>query len=130
MGNIDPRWWNTSYLQDLQNDIDDYIGNDADIVSEIEWDFQHDGNHYQNLMLKNNQEGNEALVDENIRDIFRFIEFLLIDADSRKGFLEKPYEDVIRSLTNMITAKDIYERYICKQKEQGEQNGKDNTLPR
>lgn len=130
MGNIDPRWWNTSYLQDLQNDIDDYIGNNADTVSEIEFDFQHDGNHYQNLMLKSNQEGNEALVDENIRDIFRFIEFLLIDADSRKGFLEKPYEDVIRSLTNMITAKDIYERYICKQKEQGAKYGKNNTLPR
>lgn len=117
-----------SYLKTLQNDIDEYIGNDADRISEIEYDFQHDGNHYQNLMLKNNQEGNEALVDENIRDVFRFIEFLLIDADSRKGFLEKPYQDVIRSLTNMIIAKDIYERYICKQAEV--QHGKDNTLPR
>jgi len=128
MGNIDPRWWNLSYLKTLQNDIDEYIGNDTDRVSEIEYDFQHDGNHYQNLMLKSNQEGNEALVNENIRDVFSFIESLLIDADSRNGFLEKPYQDVIRSLTNMITAKDIYERYICKQKEQGEQNGKNNPL--
>ena len=128
MGNIDPRWWNLSYLKTLQNDIDEYIGNDTDRVSEIEYDFQHDGNHYQNLMLKNNQEGNEALVDENIRDIFCFIEFLLIDADSRKGFLEKPYEDVIRSLTNMITAKDIYERYICKQEKQGGEHGENNPL--
>lgn len=130
MDGFDNRWWNLSYLKTLQNDIDEYIGNDADRVSEIEYDFQHDGNHYQNLMLKNDQEGNEALVAENIRDVFRFIEFLLIDADSRKGLLEKPYQDVIRSLTNMITAKDIYERYICKQKEQGAQYGEDNTLPR
>ena len=130
MESIDNRWWNLSYLRNLQNDIDEYIGNDADRVSEIEYDFQHDGNHYQNLMLKSNQEGNEALVNENIRGIFKFIEFLLIDADSRNGFLKKPYEDVIRSLTNMIAAKDIYERYICKQKEQGAQYGKNNTLPR
>lgn len=130
MDGFDNQWWNVSYLQALQNDIDEYIGNDADRVSEIEYDFQHDGNHYQNLMLKSNQEGSEALVNENIRDVFRFIEFLLIDADSRNGFLKKPYEDVIRSLTNMITAQDIYERYICKQKEQGAQYGKNNTLPR
>lgn len=127
MDRFDNKRWNLSYLQNLQIDIDEYICNDADRVSEIEFDFQHNGNHYQNLMLKNNQEGNEALVDENIRDIFRFIEFLLIDADSRKGFLEKPYKDVIRSLTNMITAKDIYERYICKQAEV--QHGENNTLP-
>lgn len=130
MESIDYRWWSLSYLQALQNDIDEYVGNDADRISEIEYDFQHDGNHYQNLMLKSNQEGNEALVNENIRGIFKFIEFLLIDADSRNGFLKKPYEDVIRSLTNMIAAKDIYERYICKQKEQGAQYGKNNTLPR
>ena len=130
MGGFDNRWWNLSYLQTLQNDIDEYVGNDADRVSEIEYDFQHDGNHYQNLMLQNHQEGNEALVNENIRSIFKFIEFLLIDTNSRNGFLEKPYQDVIRSLTNMITAKDIYERYICKQKEQGAQYGDNNTLPR
>lgn len=128
MEDFDSRWWNMSYLKALQNDIDEYVGNDIDRISEIDNDFQHNGNHYQNLMLKSNQEGNEALVNENIRDVFRFIEFLLIDADSRNGFLEKPYQDVIRSLTNMITAKDIYERYICKQKEQGEQNGKNNPL--
>lgn len=69
MESIDNRWWNVSYLQDLQNDIDNYIGNDADIVSEIEWDFQHDGNHYQNLMLKPNQEGNEELIEENLMEI-------------------------------------------------------------
>lgn len=130
MESIDYRWWSLSYLQALQSDIDEYIGNDADRISEIEYDFQHDGNHYQRLMLKSNQEGNEALVNENIRDVFRFIEFLLVDSNSRKGFLKKPYEDVIRSLTNMITAQDIYERYICKQKEQGAQYGKNNTLPR
>lgn len=130
MGNIDPRWWNTSYLQDLQNDIDDYIGNNADIVSEIEWDFQHDGNHYQNLMLKNNQEGNEGLIEENLMELVQFIEFLLIHLSAKKGFLERPYNDVIRALTNLIIAKDIYERYVCKQKEQGAQHGKDNTLPR
>ena len=119
MESIDVRWWGLSYLKALQNDIDEYIGNDADRVSEIEYDFQHDGNHYQNLMLKSNQEGNEALVNENIRSVFKFIEFLLVDAGLRNGFLEKPYQNVIRSLTNMIIAKDIYERYICKQKEQG-----------
>lgn len=117
MDGFDNQWWNVPYLQALQNDIDDYIGNDADRVSEIEYDFQHDGNHYQNLMLKSNQEGNEALVNENIMEVFSFIEFLLIDAHSRSGFLKKPYQDVIRSLTNLIIAKDIYERYICKQKE-------------
>lgn len=119
MDGFDNRWWNLSYLHNLQNGIDEYIDNDADRISEIEYDFQHDGNHYQNLMLKSNQEGNEALVNENIRDIFKFIEFLLIDAGLRNGFLEKPYQDVIRSLTNLIIAKDIYERYICKQQKQG-----------
>lgn len=128
MGNIDPRWWNTSYLQDLQNDIDDYIGNNADIVSEIEWDFQHDGNHYQNLMLKPNQEGNEGLIEENFREIANFIEFLFIRLYDKRGFFERPYNDVIRALTNLIIAKDIYERYVCKQEEQGEQNGKNNPL--
>ena len=130
MDGFDNRWWNLSYLRKLQNDIDEYIDNDSDRVAEIEYDFQHDGNHYQNLMLKSNQEGDEALVNENIMEVFNFIEFLLIDSQSRNGFLKKPYQDVIRSLTNMITAQDIYERYICKQKEQGAQHGKDNTLPR
>lgn len=118
MESFDNRWWNLSYLQALQNDIDEYIDNDADRVSEIEYDFQHDGNHYQNLMLKSNHEGNEALVNENTMEVFSFIEFLMIDADSRKGFLEKPYQDVIRSLTNLIIAKDIYERYICKREKE------------
>lgn len=119
-----------SCLRNLQIDIDEYIGKDADRVSEIEFDFQHDGNHYQNLMLKNNQEGDEALVNENIREISRFIEILLIDINLKHGFLENPYKDVIRSLTNMIVAKDIYERYICKQEERGAQHGENNTLPR
>lgn len=130
MEDFDPRWWNMSYLKTLQNDIDEYIGNDADRVSEIEYDFQHNGNHYQNLTVKPNQSGNEALVNENLKEIFHFIEFLLIDSDSAKGFLESPYNDVIRALTNLIIAKDIYERYICKQKEQGAQYGKNNTLTR
>ena len=130
MDGFDNQWWNVSYMQALQNDIDEYIGNDADRLSEIEYDFEHDGNHYQNLMLKSNQEGSEELVNENTSAAFSFIESLLVDSNSRKGFLEKPYQDVIRSLTNMITAQDIYERYICKQKEQGAQYGKNNTLPR
>lgn len=30
MDGFDNRWWNLSYLRNLQNDIDEYIGNDAD----------------------------------------------------------------------------------------------------